>query len=355
MKKFHSIEIEDVFKDTDDCVVITFKIPKELHNEFDFVQGQYLTLKKEINGEELRRSYSLCSNPYDKVWKVAVKRLEGGRFSTYVNNNLKKGDVIEVHPPEGNFYIDIDPNRSMDLIAFAAGSGITPIMSIIKTHLNKEPNSTFRLYYLNKTTDSIIFRDELESLVSEYDGRLKVYHFLTQQSQDEELFSGRFSEEKIKKIAETICDLDQMSDCFICGPEEMVFTIKDKLTDLGVDPKKIHFELFEVSVPVLEESDSDQETVDNADVTAIVDGEEFTFNVAAGTSILESAENNDADVPFACKGGVCCTCKAKLLEGSVKMIVNYGLDEDDLENNMILTCQSLPTSQKVVVDYDDIY
>jgi ring-1,2-phenylacetyl-CoA epoxidase subunit PaaE len=146
-----------------------------------------------------------------------------------------------------------------------------------------------------------------------------------------------------------------MGDCFICGPEEMVFTIKDELTELGVDSKKIHFELFEVSVPTLEESDGGQETVDNAEVTAIVDGEEFTFNVAAGTSILEAAENNDADVPFACKGGVCCTCKAKILEGSVNMIVNYGLDDDDLENNMILTCQSLPTSQKVIVDYDDIY
>ena len=148
MKKFHSIEVEDVSKNTEDCVVITFKIPQELHDEFDFIQGQYLTLKKVINGEELRRSYSLCSNPFDTEWKVAVKRLEGGRFSTYANNDLKKGDVIEVHPPEGNFYVDIDPNRNKDLLAFAAGSGITPIMSIIKAHLNKEPNSNFKLYYL---------------------------------------------------------------------------------------------------------------------------------------------------------------------------------------------------------------
>ncbi len=355
MKKFHSLEIEDVFKDTDDCVVITFKVPQDLHKEFEFIQGQYLTLKKEINGEELRRSYSLCSNPYNKVWKVAVKELGGGRFSTFANQDLKKGDVIEVHPPEGKFYIDIDPDRSKDLIAFAAGSGITPIMSIIKTHLSKEPNTTFKLYYLNKTTDSIIFREELKTLELDYDGRLKVYHFLTQETNDNELFSGRFSKEKIRSIADSICDLDQMSDCFICGPEEMVFTIKDELIEQGVDPKRIHFELFEVSVPVLEETGGGHDTVDNAVVTAIVDGEEFTFQVAAGTSILEAAENNDADVPFACKGGVCCTCKAKVLEGSVNMIVNYGLDDDDLENNMILTCQSLPTSQKVVVDYDDIY
>ena len=355
MKKFHSLEIEDVFKDTDDCVVITFKVPQDLHKEFEFIQGQYLTLKKEINGEELRRSYSLCSNPYNKVWKVAVKSLEGGRFSTFANQDLKKGDVIEVHPPEGKFYVEIDPDRSKDLIAFAAGSGITPIMSIIKTHLSKEPKTTFKLYYLNKTTDSIIFREELKSLESDFDGRLEVYHFLTQEPIDNELFSGRFSKEKIKSIADSICDLDQMSDCFICGPEEMVFMIKDELIEQGVDPKRIHFELFEVSVPVIDETDGGQDTVNNAEVTAIVDGEEFTFQVAAGTSILEAAENNDADVPFACKGGVCCTCKAKLLEGSVNMIVNYGLDEDDLENNMILTCQSLPTSQKVVVDYDDIY
>ena len=355
MKKFHQLEIEDIYKDTKDCVVIAFNVPKDLYNEFNFKQGQYLTLKKEINGEELRRSYSLCSNPYDHQWRVAVKQIEGGRFSTFANQNLKKGDVIEVLPPEGNFYVEIDPERSNDLIAFAAGSGITPILSIIKAHLDKEPHSTFKLFYLNKVSESIIFSDELEELVSKYNDRFEVHHFLTQEPIDDELFCGRFSKEKIKRISSELFDIKKLDECFICGPEEMVFLIKEELTALGVDSNKIHFELFEVSVPKQDKNNNDLETVDNAKVTVIIDGEEITFEVPEGTSILETAEDHDADVPFACKGGVCCTCKAKVLEGSVKMLVNYGLDDDDLENDMVLTCQSLPTSQKVVVDYDDIY
>lgn len=355
MKKFRQLAIEDIYKETKDCVIITFNVPEKLYQEFDFKQGQYLTLKKEINGEELRRSYSLCSNPYDQQWKVAVKQVDGGRFSTYTNQDMKKGDIIDVLPPEGNFYVDLDSSRSNDIIAFAAGSGITPILSIIKTHLSKEPNCTIKLFYLNKATESIIFREELEELVSKYKDRFEIHHFLTQEPIDDELFCGRFTKEKIKIITSEIFDINNLGECFICGPEEMVFLIKEELTALGVDTNKIHFELFEVSVPKQEEQDDEQETVDNAEVTAIVDGEEFTFNVPSGTSILEAAEDQDVDVPFACKGGVCCTCKAKLLEGSVRMLVNYGLDDEDLENDMVLTCQSQPTSQKVVVDYDDIY
>jgi ring-1,2-phenylacetyl-CoA epoxidase subunit PaaE len=355
MKKFHQLEIEDIYKETKDCVVITFNVPEDLCQEFNFKQGQYLTLKKEISGEDLRRSYSLCSNPYDHQWKVAVKQLEGGRFSTFANHDLKKGDLIEVLPPEGNFYVEIDPERSDDLVAFAAGSGITPILSIIKTHLSKESNSTFKLFYLNKAVESIIFREELEELISKYNDRLEVHHFLTQETLDDDLFCGRFSKEKIKRISSELFDIDKLGECFICGPEEMVFLIKEELISLGVDAKKIHFELFEVSLPEQDETNNDQEIVNNAEVTVIIDGEETTFKVPEGTSILEAAEDNDADVPYACKGGVCCTCKAKVLEGSVKMIVNYGLDDDDLENGMVLTCQSQPTSQKVVVDYDDIY
>ncbi|MCF6294855.1 MAG: phenylacetate-CoA oxygenase/reductase subunit PaaK [Flavobacteriaceae bacterium] len=350
MTKFYKIEIKDIYKETENCSVINFNIPENLTQEFHFKQGQYLTLKTNINGDEVRRSYSLCSSPVDNEWKVAVKKIEGGKFSTYVNEDLKVGDVLEVMRPDGKFYVEIDSTKPKNYIAFAAGSGITPVISIIKAHLKQEPQSTFKLFYLNKEAKSIIFKEELEGLSKEYLKRFEVFHFLTQEQLDNNLLNGRFSKEKLKQIASKIVDLNTVDECFICGPEEMLFLIKDELTALGLPSNKIHFELFEVSKK--EEGIKEIKYVNNAEVTVIVDGDEYTFKVSGGTSILEAAEENDADVPFACKGGVCCTCKAKVLEGTVEMLVNYGLEEDDLAQGMVLTCQSLPTSKKVVVDYD---
>ncbi len=350
MTKFYKIEIKDIYKETENCSVINFNIPENLTQEFHFKQGQYLTLKTNINGDEVRRSYSLCSSPVDNEWKVAVKKIEGGKFSTYVNEDLKVGNLLEVMPPDGKFHVEIDPTKPKNYIAFAAGSGITPVISIIRTHLKQEPQSTFKLFYLNKETKSIIFKEELERLSKEYLKRFEVFHFLTQEQLDNSLLNGRFSKEKLKQIASEIVDLNTVDECFICGPEEMLFLIKDELTALGLTSNNIHFELFEVSKK--EEGIKEIKYVNNAEVTVIVDGDEYTFQVSGGTSILEAAENNDADVPFACKGGVCCTCKAKVLEGTVEMLVNYGLEEDDLTQGLVLTCQSLPTSQKVVVDYD---
>ena len=350
MTKFYKIEIKDIYKETENCSVINFNIPENLTQEFHFKQGQYLTLKTNINSDEVRRSYSLCSSPVDNEWKVAVKKIEGGKFSTYVNEDLKVGDVLEVMPPDGKFYVEIDPTKAKNYIAFAAGSGITPVISIIKAHLKQEPQSTFKLFYLNKEAKSIIFKEELEGLSKEYLKRFEVFHFLTQEQLDNSLLNGRFSKENLKQITSEIVDLNTVDECFICGPEEMLFLIKDELTALGLTSNNIHFELFEVSKK--EEGIKEIKYVNNAEVTVIVDGDEYTFEVSGGTSILEAAEENDADVPFACKSGVCCTCKAKVLEGTVEMLVNYGLEEDDLTQGMVLTCQSLPTSKKIVVDYD---
>ncbi len=355
MAKFHKLEIKDIYKETEDCSVIEFNIPEDLKEEFHFKQGQYLTLRTEIKGEDVRRSYSLCSSPLDGQWKVAVKKIEGGRFSTFANEQLKVGDTLEVLSPDGKFFVEVDATRPKNYIAFAAGSGITPVISIIKTHLTEEPQSTFKLFYLNKETNSIIFKDELNDLDSTFGDRFKVFHFLTQEQSDNSFFSGRFTSEKLQKITSEIIDVKFIDECFLCGPEEMIFLIKDELITLGLDSNNIHFELFEVSEKgqdLSEDNENEGEVVDNAEVTVILDDEEFTINVSKGNSILEEAEADDLDVPYACKGGVCCTCKAKLIEGTVKMIVNNGLDEEDLADGMILTCQSLPTSDKVIIDYD---
>jgi ring-1,2-phenylacetyl-CoA epoxidase subunit PaaE len=349
--KFHTLQVKDIYKDTDDCSVIDFDVPDNLKETFKFKPGQYLTLRTTINDEDIRRSYSLCSSPLDNKWKVAVKQIPEGKFSTFVNQTLQKGDSLQVMKPMGRFFVDVDTTKAKNYIAFTAGSGITPIISIIKTHLSEEPESTFQLFYLNKNSNTIIFKKELEDLVSTFGNRFKIVHFFTQEKQENDLFNGRITSDKLKQIASEIIDINPVDECFLCGPEEMVFLIKDELISFGMNSEKIHFELFGVDL-------NKKETIviiDNAEVSITIDDEEFTFNVPSGKTILEVAEENDADVPFACKGGVCCTCKAKVMEGSVSMRVNYGLDEDDLKNNIVLTCQAVPTSKEVVLDYDDVY
>ncbi len=352
MSKYHTLTIAEIYKETPDCSVLTFAIPENLTKDFQFKQGQYLTLKAEINGEEVVRSYSLCTAPYENKWSVGVKKIDGGKFSTYANEVLKTGDSLEVMPPDGKFFIEINPSNANNYVAFAAGSGITPVISIIKTHLKEEPQSTFHLFYLNKNSQSVIFKNELNQLAKDYSNRFKVHFFYTQEATENKLFSGRFSVEKIQQIQSEIIDFKTVNHAFLCGPQEMIFLLKDELQEYEINEKNIHFELFEAAKP---EKETKIEAIDNAEVTIIVDDEEITFTVPKGKNILEIAEEQDADVPFSCKGGVCCTCKAKVIEGSVEMKVNYALDEIDLENNLVLTCQAFPTSQKVVVDYDDVF
>ena len=352
MSRYHTIILSEVYKETHNCSVLTFAIPENLKNEFTYKQGQYLTLKAKINDEEVVRSYSLCTAPYENKWSVAVKKIDGGKFSTFANEVLKAGDSLEVMPPDGKFFIEINPLKSNNYVAFAAGSGITPVISIIKTHLKEEPQSTFHLFYLNKNSQSVIFKNELNQLAKDYSNRFKIHFFYTQEATENKLFNGRFSAEKIQQIHSEIIDFKTVNHAFLCGPQEMIFLLKDELQKYGMNEKNIHFELFEATKS---EKETKIEAIDNAEVTIIIDDEELTFTIPKGKNILEIAEEQDADVPFSCKGGVCCTCKAKVIEGSVEMKVNYALDEIDIANNLVLTCQALPTSEKVVVDYDDVY
>lgn len=355
MAKFHSIKVADIYKETKDCSVISFDIPTELQSDFNYKQGQHLTLRATINGNEERRSYSLCSSPVEKKWKVAVKKISDGVFSTFVNDSLKKGDTIEIMPPLGTFFTDVNPAQAKNYIAFAAGSGITPILSIIKTHLASEPNSTFKLFYLNRTVKSIIFKEEIEQLKNQYFNRFEIFHFLTKEHRPSELFNGRFTKEKIQVITNRLVDVTSTDECFICGPEEMIFLLRDELSAAGLPKEKIHFELFATGIKEedkLKAKNIIEKKVDGTEVTIIDGGKEFHFIMDDDyDNILDGAIAAGADLPFACKGGVCSTCRCKIIEGTAEMKVNYALDEKEVAKNYTLSCQAVPTSKKIVVDF----
>jgi len=355
MAKFHSITVADIYKETKDCSVVTLDIPKELQAEFQYKQGQHLTLRTTIGGNEVRRSYSLCSCPLDNKWQVAVKKITDGLFSTFVNSSLKKGDTLDVMPPNGTFFTEVDTTKAKNYIAFAAGSGITPILSIIKTHLAAEPNSTFKLFYLNGTVKSIIFKEEIEQLKNIYFNRFEIFYFLTKEHRASELFNGRFTKEKIEVLTDKIIDIPTTDECFICGPEEMIFLLRDELQAKGLPATKIHYELFNTG---LSEEDKQriskivEKKVEGTEVTIIDGGKEFHFVMGEDfDNILDGAIAAGADLPYACKGGVCSTCRCKVIDGSVEMKLNYSLEPDEVAKKFVLSCQAVPTSKKVVVDF----
>lgn len=356
MAKFYKLKVKETYKETSDCSVVSFEIPEELTEIFNFRQGQHLTLKAEIDGEDIRRSYSLCSSPLENEWRVAVKQIPGGTFSTYANDVLKIGDTLEVMPPSGTFGVNVKPDTAKNYLFFAAGSGITPILSMIRTHLAVEANATCKLFYVNKTAKSIIFKEELEQLRNQYFGRLEIYYFLTKEKRDIDLFNGRLDAEKMAILTKTFIDIPDTSEVFLCGPEDMVNFVSHYLIDAGLPKELIHFELF---VSGLSKEDIErverlaQQNVEGVEITIVDGGKEFHFTMTKDyDTILDAALAAGADLPYACKGGVCCTCKCKVIEGSVEMKVNYALEEAEVAQNFVLSCQSVPTSNHVKVDYD---
>ncbi|HEY1112119.1 MAG TPA: 1,2-phenylacetyl-CoA epoxidase subunit PaaE [Chitinophagaceae bacterium] len=357
MIHFHPLRVRKVQKETDDCVSITFEVPAELKDLYQFRQGQSLTVRRQLNGEEVRRTYSICSAPQDGVLRVAVKKVEGGAFSTWANEALVAGETLEVMPPVGKFYTDLDPAQKKNYVAFAAGSGITPVLSIIKTTLQTEPLSTFTLVYGNRTKNSIIFKEELEALKDKFLSRFRIYHILSRERTDAEINYGRINRDKVEALASRLIDLEAADEFFLCGPEEMIFTVRDFLQERGVNKEHIHFELFTIPGQKKSVVDTSKKEVPDegpkARVSVKLDGILFDFDLGQeGDSILDAALKQGADLPYACKGGVCCTCKAKLLEGEVEMEVNWGLEQDEIERGYILTCQSHPKTERVVVDFD---
>jgi len=361
---FHPLRIREVRQETPECVSVAFEIPNELEKDFKFSQGQSLTMRTTINGEEVRRTYSICSSPLDKEWRVAIKKVEGGLFSSFANEKLKKGDLLEVMQPVGKFYTELNPAHKKSYTAFAAGSGITPILSLIKTTLATEPQSKFTLVYGNRSRSSIIFFEELEGLKNKYIDRFSLVHVLSREKTETPLNSGRISVEKLQEM-EKLIDYAHTDEFFICGPEEMIFAIKAFLEAKGIDQKKIHFELFTTPGQKAQGAghsvqgtrhkvQGTSEKGPMSKVTIKLDGRSFDFDLSllGDTTILDAALQQGADLPYACKGGVCCTCKARLLEGQVEMDVHWGLEEDEVKQGYILTCQSHPTTEKVVVDFD---
>lgn len=353
---FHSLTIKKIQQETPDCVSVEFDVPETLQSVFQFTQGQSLTMRATIHGEEVRRTYSICSSPLDKQLKVAIKKVEGGLFSRFANEELKKGDTLDVMQPMGKFYTALNATQHKNYIAFAAGSGITPVLSLIKTTLATEPLSNFTLVYGNKTRSSIIFFEELEGLKNKYMDRFTLIHVLSREKTDAAISFGRITVEKLIDLSKLI-DIANTDEFFICGPEEMIFTVSDFLTSKSINKKKIHFELFTSPNQKKIERNNIVSGVDNAatsKITIKVDGRSFDIDLLlnSDTTILDAALKQGADLPYACKGGMCCTCKAKLIEGEVMMDVHWGLEEEEIEQGYILTCQSHPKTEKVVVDFD---
>lgn len=352
---FHKLKVKAVRTETPDCVSVSFSVPEDLETDFEFTHGQNITVKKTIDGEEIRRSYSICSAPYENELRIAVKKVEGGKFSDYANTFLKAGDDLDILPPTGKFNTPLQPTNCKHYLAFAAGSGITPVISIIKTTLQTETKSSFTLVFGNRGRKSIIFFEELEGLKNKYLNRFNFINILSREKTDAPINSGRINNAKLAELNKLI-DYPIMDDFFICGPEEMIFCVKDFLEQLGVDKKKIHFELF--TTPGEKKTTNKKPQVINDDkpkskITVKLDGRSFDFDLGFNNdSILDAALKQGADLPFACKGGVCCTCKARLLEGEVEMEVNWGLEQEEVEQGFILTCQSHPKTEIVVVDFD---
>lgn len=353
MAKFHSLKVSALSRPTDDSVAVTFEVPSDLKDDFKFTQGQHITLKQDINGEDTRRSYSICSCPLDKTLTVAIKKLEGGAFSTYANDVLKVGDELEVMPPHGHFYEPLDEKNTNTYVAFASGSGITPIISIIETTLRTESESEFILFYGNRKTNSIMFHERLEALKNQYMGRFSIYHVLSKERQESDLFNGRIDEEKIKGFAKIFFDPSSTDHYFTCGPEEMMLSVKEVLKTLNVPEEKIHLELF--TSPVGKLSNKGKETKRekaHAEITIELDGNSMTFPYDSEESILDVAFQNGADLPYACKGGVCSTCACRVEEGEVEMDINYALEPDELARGIVLSCQARPKTEKVKLVFD---
>lgn len=360
MARFHTLEVTDVTQETPESISIGLRIPPELAADFRFIHGQYLTLKLNVNGEELRRSYSICSSPLDQgSIRIAVKKVNGGRASTLLVDQVKPGSKLEVMSPMGNFHTALSPGQEHHYVAFAAGSGITPILSILLTVLRTEPKSRFSLFFGNTDESRIIFRNKLEELKAHYPDRLSVHHILSQGTHSDELFNGRITTEKAAKLLKTyITDLLH-KEYFICGPEQMMVNVSEALEKSGVAKKHIHVELF--ASPVSNEAKKETAHAPSAaaamagmaSVKVVLDGRETTISIdPKGDTILDSAMEAGLDVPYACKGAVCCTCKARVTEGQVEMDMNYALTDEEVAAGYVLTCQSHPRSATVTVDYD---
>lgn len=353
--KFHRLKISEVRRETADCVSVRFEVPPELTDEFIFQPGQNLTLRTDLDGQEVRRSYSICSSPEDSELRIAIKSVPGGRFSAFANTLLKAGDELEVMSPAGSFHISFSPTRTGSYLAFAAGSGITPILAIIKAALATEKNSQFTLVYGNRSTPSIIFREALEAIKNRYVDRFQLIHVLSREKLDAPINNGRIDAAKFEALNGKLFNVQDMDHIFLCGPFTMIESLRNSLQAQGVPRSRIHFELFNSPVTATDTGNIEAESVftGEATVSVRIDGRRLSFPLSFdGAPILDAALEAGADLPYACKGGVCATCKARLTAGEVSMDTNYALEPEEVAAGFVLTCQSHPRSAQVDIDFD---
>ena len=351
MSQFHNLTIKNIHRETEKSVTISFHLPQNLIDVFAFKAGQYITLKTRIDGQEVRRDYSLCSSPKSGDLKVAVKEVKDGTFSSYANNTLQVGDVLEVAPPKGRFVFEPNDSKTKNIAAFAAGSGITPVLSIVKCALEEEVYSKVILVYGNKSTKDTMFLNELLDLQHQYKDRFSI-KFVFSQAQENDAIFGRIEKSTVNLIVKNEYKHITIDDFYLCGPEGMIHTVKNVLTEHNVDENRIHFELFKAA------KTSEINTVEtisgHTNITVIVDDEETSFEMSQKQSILEAALDEDIDAPYSCQGGICSSCIARLKEGEATMRQNNILTDSELAEGLILTCQAHPTTTKIIVDYDDV-
>ncbi len=350
---FHTLKVNEITAITDDSVCIGFDVPADLADEYDFVQGQHLTLRTSLVGDDVRRSYSICAPAKSGRLRIGVKVLPGGHFSGFAAGRLVVGDEIDVMTPMGRFYTPLDSANSKHYCAIAAGSGITPILSIVATTLAQEPHSRVTLLFANRTSRTIMFLEELEDLKDRYGARFHLIHVLSREAQEAELLSGRLDASRLTKITETLVPAESVDEWFLCGPYEMVIDLRDALVEAGVDTARVHSELFHVEKAPPPPLRRDLDEGEGSDVTITLDGRRSTFRLKGGdVPILEAALGVRSDAPFACRGGVCGTCRAKIVEGAVVMDTNYALEPDEIAAGYVLTCQSHPATPTVRLEYD---
>lgn len=351
MSEFHKLSIKAIEKVTENCVTLSFHVSEDLTDIFSFKAGQYITLKTKLNNQEIRRDYSLCSSPFSNELTVAVKEVKEGLFSKYANHNFKVGDTIEVSAPRGRFVYEPDNNNAQTIVAFAAGSGITPIMSIIKTILQKEQHSKIVLVYGNKTPQNTIFYTTILNLKADYPNRFFT-HFVFSESKEEGAFFGRIEKSTVNFVIKNQYKNDEFKAFYLCGPETMIQNVSAALNANDIDSDRIFFELFTTTSTAEEIAPeiSDGKTK----ITIMVDDEETEFEMSQKKSILEAALENDIDAPFSCQGGICSSCLARISKGSATMRQNNILTDKEVEDGLILTCQAHPTTASIYVDYDDV-
>jgi len=354
---FHPLRVRALQHDTDDAVIVSFDTPPELADTFRFDHGQYLTLRCEIDGQDMRRSYSICAGVDDGELRVGVRRVPGGAFSGWVHERLQPGDMLQVIPPQGHFTLPLDPTARRHYVGIAGGSGITPILSIMKTVLAREPESRFTLIYGNRSQQSTMFKEELEDLKNRYMTRLSLHHVFSREHTDSPLYSGRIDRAKVSEFLRTLVPAQGIDHVFVCGPHGANDEAEGALLEAGVAPERIHIERFGVPDAARDQAAAHEARPGDADVarvTIIRDGltREIDFR-KSDPSVLDAAAAAGLDVPFSCKSGVCCTCRAKVLEGEVRMDRNFALTPAEVEAGFVLTCQSHPLTERVVISYDE--